>query len=74
MTTTTDKSYGERIWSYILSQLDKTTAWVGLIGIVLYCIHLHTLLIALFVALIILPEGNFSAAFKKMTAGLRSID
>lgn len=57
---------------YILSQLDKTGAWVGIIGMVLLFINAHSLLFFLFVLLIVLPEQNFSEIFKKWTVYVRS--
>lgn len=59
---------------YILSRLDNTTAWIGVIGLVLLVFNLHTLLVALFVALFFIPEGNFSDMFKKLTKEIRDLD
>lgn len=64
-----------KLISYLLSRADSVTAWIGFIGIVLQFLKLDHLLEILFLALIVLPEGNFSALFKNLTEKIKeSID
>lgn len=62
-----------KIKNYIVSRLDQTTAWVGLIGLVLLMLGLHSFLFILFVLLVCLPESSFSDIFKKWTGDIRDI-
>ncbi len=62
-----------KIIDYILSRLNSTTAWLGIIGLVLYAFGMHTTLIVLFASMFFLSESNFSEIFKGWTAWLRSI-
>lgn len=64
----------DKVQKYMLAQLDKLTAWIGLIGLILQALHMQSFLFILFVALIALPEGNFSAVFKKWTKSLKDLD
>lgn len=57
--------------AFILEQLNKTTAWVGIIGITLQLLGLQSVMFVLFILLIVLPESNFSSTFKEWTERLR---
>lgn len=57
--------------NFILKRLDNTTAWIGLIGLLLLILNFHGVLAFLFTALFFVPEGNFSGIFKRMTDGLK---
>lgn len=50
---------------YIRAQANKTTAWIGAIGLVLLFFGLHGVLWGLALALIVLPEAQFTELFKK---------
>ena len=63
----------DKFTGYLLNQADKLTAWIGIIGLVLLFLGLNSLLFALFIALIILPEAHFSDAFKGWTKKLRDL-
>lgn len=62
------------IKNYLLKQADKLTGWIGVIGLLLLFLGLHSFLFMLFVALIVLPEGKFSNLFKSWTTELRDLD
>lgn len=64
---------GDRVKNYLLSQLDKTTAWIGVIGLTLQFLGLGSFLFLLFVFLVFLPESSFSNLFKKWTGEIRDI-
>lgn len=64
----------EKIKKYLLAQADKMTAWIGFIGVLLLLAGMHSLLIVLFVALIALPESQFSEIFKAWTKKIKDID
>ncbi|MFO0958224.1 MAG: hypothetical protein U0800_12495 [Isosphaeraceae bacterium] len=64
----------DKLKDYLLGQLDKLTAWIGLIGLALHFLGFNNLLVFLFVALIILPESQFSDVFKKWTKDIRDAD
>lgn len=56
---------------FILSRLDNTTAWIGVIGLVLLILNFHGVLALLFIALFFVPEGNLSSILKRITDSLR---
>lgn len=56
---------------FILSRLDNTTAWIGVIGLALLVFNMHGFLAFLFVALFFMPETSFTGIFKRLTAWLR---
>lgn len=58
------------ILNFIKKQLNKTTAWIGLVGIFFQLINLYSGLFFLFVALIFLPESSFSETFKKWSESI----
>lgn len=62
------------IKNYLLAQADKTTAWIGAIGLVLALLGFTNLMVFLCLALIVLPEGQFSEAFKKWTQAIKDTD
>ena len=62
------------IVKFVLSRLDNTTAWVGIIGFTLLLLHMTSALMLLFVALFFVPETNLTDIFKKATSGLRNIE
>lgn len=62
----------QRIKNYLISQLDKTTAWIGFIGLILMALHLYSFMFILFVAMIFLPETSFSSTFKKWAGEVRN--
>lgn len=64
----------KEVFTYILSRLDSTNAWFGLLGIILQAIGFHFALIIMFLAMFVLPEGNFSSIFKTWTNWLRKIE
>ena len=64
----------EKFVNYLKAQMDKTTAWIGAIGLVLFFLGLHSLLFVLFILLIILPESNFSDWAKKGAQSVRDLD
>ena len=64
----------ESIINYLTAQLDKMTAWIGLIGLVLTFLGFHGALTTLFLLLIVLPESQFSEMFKKWTKGIRDAE
>jgi len=64
----------QRFIDYLIAQLDKATAWIGVLGLILYYLNLHTALILLFILLVILPESQFSEMFKKWTSEIRDIE
>ncbi|MEI7578596.1 MAG: hypothetical protein WCJ58_00995 [bacterium] len=57
----------ENIIKFLIKQLDKTTALIGLIGLFFQLINWHSGLFFLFVALLFLPEASFSEKFKLWT-------
>ncbi len=59
------------IKKYFLDQLDKSTAWIGFIGLIFLLIGWATGLFFLFIALIMLPEAHFSEKFKAWTKAIR---
>ncbi len=63
----------DRIKKYLLSQLDKTTAWIGMIGLLLQALHMQSFLFILFIALIVMKQDSFSDIFKKWTGEIRDI-
>ncbi len=63
----------DKLVKYVISRLDDTTAWIGLIGLTLLLLNLHSALIGLFILLFFLPSGNFSDLFKTWTKGVRSV-
>jgi hypothetical protein len=64
----------EKFKNYLLGQADKTTAWIGVIGICLPLLGLQSVMFLLFIALIVLPQENFTDFFKKRTQQLRDLD
>lgn len=62
----------KKITNYLLGQADKMTAWIGFIGLILLFSHFTSALLLLFIALIVLPEAQFSDLFKEWTKSLRS--
>lgn len=64
----------EKFKKYLLDQLDKTTAWIGLIGLILLFVGWGSALFFLFVALIFLPETHFSEKFKQWTNLVKNFD
>ncbi len=64
----------EKFFNYCIAQLDKMTAWIGLIGIICLMLGMHTALAIIFVLLIVLPEAEFSELFKRWTKGIREIE
>lgn len=64
----------DKLKTYLLGQLDKMTAWIGLIGLALHFFGFNSLLVFLFVGLIVLPESQFSDVFKKWTNDIREAD
>lgn len=56
---------------YLFGRLSNTTAWIGVIGLVLLLLGFHTALVVLFVLLFLLPEGNFTELFKGWTQSLQ---
>lgn len=57
--------------NFILKRLDNTTAWIGVIGLVLLVLNFHGMLAFLFIALFFVPEGNLSGILKKVTDSLK---
>jgi len=66
-----EKTIFDKAVDYLLGQADKVTAWIGVIILLLALGGFYTLLLVLSVALIVLPETNFSEMFKKWTQYLR---
>lgn len=64
----------DKFTDYLLARADNVTAWIGVIGLVLFFLHLWSLLFVLFILLIVLPEGKFSGVFKGWTTDLRNLD
>lgn len=64
----------DNITKYLLKQMDKTTAWIGLIGLCLLFLGLSSFLLILFIALIVLPEGQISNVFKGWTKEIREFE
>jgi hypothetical protein len=64
----------EKFVAYLLDQMNKTTAWIGVIGILLQVFHLQSAMFVLFVLLIVLPETSFSSTFKEWAQKLRDLD
>ncbi|MBP3955371.1 hypothetical protein J8F10_08770 [Gemmata sp. G18] len=64
----------EQVKNYLLGQADKLTAWIGCIGLVLLFLGFTSILALLFIALVVLPEAQFSQVFKAWTAKLRGLD
>lgn len=62
----------EKIKNYLLRQADKMTAWIGFIGICLQLLGLQSVMFFLFIALITLPETQFSDVFKAWTKKIRA--
>lgn len=64
------------IKKYLLGRAESTTAWIGFIGfileIVLHMGAVSTLMLVLFVALIVLPEGKFKALFSDWTQKIKN--
>lgn len=58
---------------YILSRLTNTTAWIGVIGLVLLIFNMHTALAILFMLLFFLPEANFTDLFAGWTKEIKHI-
>ncbi len=63
-----------KVIAYLLEQLNKTTAWVGIIGIALQMLGMQSVMFVLFILLIVLPETSFSNTFKEWTQKLRDMD
>lgn len=57
--------------NFILKRLDNTSAWIGVIGLILLVLNFHGLLAFLFIALFFVPEGNLSTVFKRVTDSLK---
>lgn len=57
--------------NFILKRLDNTTAWIGVIGLVLLVLNFHGMLAFLFIALFFVPEGNLSGILTKVTDSLK---
>lgn len=57
---------------FIKERLDNPNAWIGVIGLVLFFLNLHTLLWLLFALLIILPAKQFSDWFSSGANKIRS--
>lgn len=64
---------GNRIKNYFITQLDKPTAWVGIIILLLQFLHLQSFIFIFAVALIALPMESFTNTFKKWTGEIRDI-
>lgn len=64
----------DQVKDYLLGQADKMTAWIGFIGLVLLFLGFTSILALLFVALVVLPETQFSQVFKGWTQTLRDLD
>lgn len=64
----------DKITNYFLKQADKMTAWIGIIGLILLFLHLGGFLFILFIALIVLPQDEFSKVFAGWTKELRTLD
>lgn len=64
----------EQVKDYLLGQADKLTAWIGVVCLVLLFFGFHSLLAAFLVALVALPQEQFSDFFKKRTQQLREMD
>jgi hypothetical protein len=64
----------EQVKAYLLGQVDKTTAWVGFIGLVLLFTGFYSILALLFAALVVLPEARFGGTFTAWMAKLRGLD
>lgn len=67
----------EKIKKYLLAQADRTIAWIGALGFILE-ILLHSqpsgIMLALFAALIAVPDTHFSEIFTGWTKKLRDHD
>lgn len=57
---------------FFIKQLDKTTAWIGLIGLFFLLIGWSSGLFFLFIALILLPETSFSEKFRNWTGKIKN--
>lgn len=59
---------------YLLQQANKTTAWIGFIGVFLTLLHLYSVLFFIFILLIVMPEANFSNTFREWAKDLQNIN
>lgn len=53
----------EKFLDYLINQLEKVTAWIGVVGFILWILGLHSFLVVLFILLIVLPEAHFRDTF-----------
>lgn len=58
----------------LIKQLDKTTAWVGIIGLTLLILGLHSVLFFLFILLVVAPEASLKDMFMKWTASIKEVE
>lgn len=65
---------GERIKNYFLAQLDKTTAWIGAIIVLLLFIGWSSAIFIFAILLIFLPETEFTGWFGKWTKEIRDFE
>lgn len=65
---------GNKVKKYMLTQLDKPTAWIGVIILTLQFLHLQSFIFIFAVAMIVLPMDSFTETFKKWTGKLNDLD
>lgn len=59
------------IKKYLLTQANKSTAWIGFLGLLFLILHLYSFLFLLFMMLIVFPESRFSDTFKDWTQKIK---
>lgn len=57
---------------YLLSRLNNTTTWLGIIGLVLLILQFDTALAILFLLMVFCPEKNFSEVFAQWTSEIKN--
>ena len=64
----------EKVWAYLLGRADNLTAWIGVTGLALQFLNLQSLMFALFIALLVLPEAQFTSLTRDMTKKIRATE
>lgn len=59
---------------YIIAVLSKTTAWIGVIGILIMLLGSQTALWFLFIISIVVPETILKDIFNSWNQGLREVE